>query len=126
VTVNTRNDVRKPQQLDVDVYNGGLYLGRATTRDVRNDGAFILIREYPGESFQNDTLELHFIPTDKNQKPVCLNGTVVRTSNEGVDVHFNHSKSQFRPIFKTLCKTVGVDGENEKLLEQRLSSLCSM
>ncbi len=122
VTINKRNFVRKSHQLEVDIYNDGVYQGRAITRNLRKDGAFILISDYPGEYYQGDKLDLHFIPAEKNQGPICLSGTVARSSSEGIDVLFTHDQSKFRQYFKTFFRSVGVVDKNERLLKQHLSS----
>lgn len=121
MAVNKRNSVIKSQQLEVDIYIDGVYQGRATTRDLRNDGAFILITGYPGEYFQGDNLDLHFIPAEKTQRPICLSGTVVYSSSEGIDVLFSYRQSKFRELFNTFFRSVGVVGKSERLLKRHQS-----
>ena len=121
MAVNKRNSVIKSQQLEVDIYIDGVYQGRAITRDLRNDGAFILISGYPGEYFQGDNLDLQFIPVEKTQRPICLSGTVAYSSSEGIDVLFSYRESKFRQYFNTFFRSAGVVGKCERLLKQHRS-----
>lgn len=121
MTVNKRNSVIKSQQLEVDIYIDGVYQGRSTTHELRNDGAFILISGYPGEYLKGDSLDLHFIPAEKTQRPVCLSGTVACSSSEGIDVLFSCRESKFRQFISTFFRSVGVVGKSERWLKQHQS-----
>ena len=98
--MDKRSSVRIPLQLDVDIYNCGCYLGRGTTRNIHIDGAFI--RDYTGELFHNDVLELVIVPCEEFQKPVYMRGMVVRGCSEGVGVLFGYGETEFRRLLKKL------------------------
>lgn len=98
--MDKRSSVRMGLRLDVDIYNCGHYLGRGRTQNIHIDGAFI--RDYTGELFHNDVLELVIVPCEEFRKPVYMRGMVVRGSSEGVGVLFGYDDTEFRGLLRKL------------------------
>jgi hypothetical protein len=102
MNMNKRSTPRKDLQLDVDVFSCGTYLGRSTTRDIHADGAFI--EGAADEFYQNDVLDLRFIPELDEIKPVRLRAMVVRGAVDGVGVLFGYGETEFMRLLKKLSR----------------------
>jgi hypothetical protein len=99
---NKRSTPRQGLALDVDIFNCCTYLGRSTIRDIHIDGAFIETDH--DDLFQNDILELRFVPDADEIKPVRLRAMVVRNSGDGIGVLFSYGEHDFNNLLKKLYK----------------------
>lgn len=104
---NKRSSIRKPLDLDVDVYRFDEHLGRTRTRDISLDGAFI--ESCSTELCSNDMLELHIHVHDDERNPLCLKATVVRSSDTGVGVQLDYGDMEYRRLLN-IISTYAADG----------------
>ena len=109
---NKRSSIRKPLDLDVDVYHFDEHLGRTQTRDISLDGAFI--ESCSRDLCSNDMLELHFHLHDNERNPLRLKATVVRSSDTGVGVQFDYGDIEYRRLLN-IISTYAADGHTLKI-----------
>ena len=109
---NKRRSIRKPLDLDVDIFRFDEHLGRTRTRDISLDGAFI--KSCSTELCSNDMLELHIHLHDDERDPLRLKATVVRSSNAGVGVKFDYGDLEYRRLLN-IISTYAADGHMLKI-----------
>ena len=109
---NKRSSIRKPLDLDVDVYRSGEHLGRTQTRDISLDGTFI--ESCSRELCANDMLELHIHVHNDERPPLCLKAKVVRSSDTGFGVKFDYGVMEYRRLLN-MISTYAADGHMLKI-----------
>ena len=97
---NKRSCIRKPLDLDVDVYHFDEHLGHSQTRDISLDGAFI--ESCSREPCPNDMLDLRIHMDDDELNPLCLKARVVRSSDKGFGVQFDYGIPEYRRLLNII------------------------
>ena len=109
---DNRSSVRKPLVFSVDVYSHDEHLGRTQTRNINLDSAFL---ECCARKLRtNEILELHFHVHDNEQTPLRLSATVIRSTEEGVDVLFDYGAQEYKRLLNTIS-TYAHDGHTLKI-----------
>ena len=109
---NKRSCIRKPLDLNVDVYRLDEHLGRTQTRDISLNGAFI--ESCSSELCPNDMLELHIHVHDDERNPLRLKAMVVRSCDKGVGVQFDYGVLEYRRLLN-IISTYSTDGNKLKV-----------
>ena len=108
MAANDRNDFRKRLKLDVDVYRFDEYVGLCQTRDIDLNGAFI--KHCGTRLVAHDPLELQLHVHDGEAGPLCLNATVTRSTDEGLDILFEYGTEEHRRLLNVIS-TYSSDGQ---------------
>ena len=109
---DSRSSIRKPLVFSVELYCHDEHLGRTQTRDINLDGAFLEC--CTRKLHQNEILELHIDVHDNKQTPLHLTATVIRSTEEGVDVLFDYGAQEYKRLLDTIS-TYAHDGRMLKV-----------
>ena len=100
MNADSRSSIRKPLVLSVEVYILDEHLGQTRTRDINLDGAFI--ESCSRQLYPNEILELHVHVHDNEQAPLRLSATVIRSTEEGLDVAFDYGDREYSRLLNTI------------------------
>ena len=107
MNADNRSSIRKPLVLSVEVYSLDEHLGRAQTRDINLDGAFL--ESCTRQLHLNEIVELHVRLHDNEPAPLRLRATVIRSTEEGAAVLFDYGAQEYSRLLNTFS-TYGSDG----------------
>lgn len=100
MNADSRSSIRKPLVFSVEVYFLDEHLGRTQTRDINLDGAFL--ESCSRQLHPNEILQLHVDVDDNERVPLRLSATVIRSTEEGLDVAFDYGDREYRRLLNII------------------------